>query len=209
MSWFFATIYDSFMRRTERACLGPWRRDLLSPLSGSVLEIGAGTGANLPYYPPSLERLVVTENDEHMLRHLRPAAEGERRRLGSVEVKAASADNLPFADESFDAVVSTLVLCTVPDPKRALAEVRRVLRPGGRFVFLEHVVGNANEPSRVRWQRRVEPVWRHLAAGCHLTRDTETALKDAGFAFKSLTRDRMKKALPIVEPTIRGIAHRV
>jgi ubiquinone/menaquinone biosynthesis C-methylase UbiE len=209
MSWFFATIYDSFMRRTERACLGPWRRDLLAPLSGTVLEIGAGTGANLLYYPPSLERLVVTETDQHMLRHLRPAADAanKERRPGQIEVVRASADNLPFADESFDAVVSTLVLCTVPDPQRALGEVRRVLRPGGRFIFLEHVIGS--DPSRVRWQRRVEPVWRHLAEGCHLTRDTETAMKDAGFAFDSLTRDRMKKALPIIEPVIRGVAHRV
>lgn len=202
MSWLFATIYDAFMARTERACLGAWRRELLGQLRGSVLEIGAGTGANLVHYPEALDRLVLTETDEHMLRRLarNPGAQGR------AEIVPASAAALPFPDASFDVVVSTLVLCTVPDPERALAEVHRVLRPSGAFVFLEHVA--ADGASRRAWQRRTEPLWSRLAEGCHVTRDTRAAIANAGFGFDSLVEDEMKKALPIVKPTIRGVARR-
>ncbi|HVH44240.1 MAG TPA: methyltransferase domain-containing protein [Labilithrix sp.] len=206
MSWLFATVYDPFMRRTERACLSEWRRALLAPLSGSVLEIGAGTGANLPFYPRSLERLVLTDADEHMLRRLRRRPELEANRG---EIVRSSADALPFADHSFDAVVSTLVLCSVPDPARTLAEVRRVLRPGGSLVFLEHVAADERTaPSRLRWQHRAEPLWSRLAGGCHLTRDAKGAIEAQGFVLESLERESMRKSLPIVRPTIRGTARR-
>jgi ubiquinone/menaquinone biosynthesis C-methylase UbiE len=200
MTWMFAAVYDPFMRRTERACLSDWRHDLLAPLTGSVLEIGAGTGANLAHYPRTLERLVLTDADEHMLARLRRRPEAAR-----AEIVCASAGALPFADRSFDAVVSTLVLCSVPEPSKTLAEVRRVLRPGGSLIFLEHVAAE-DAPSRLHWQRRLEPLWSRIAGNCHLTRDTAKAIEDAGFRIETLTRESMQKALPIVRPTIRGVA---
>lgn len=203
MSWLFAMGYDPFMRRSEQACLRAWRHDLLAPLEGRVLEIGAGTGANVEHYPSSLERLVLTDPDAHMLKRLQ-----DRRSLGpkKTEVLQASADALPFEEASFDAVVSTLVLCSVPDLQRTLAELRRVLRPGGSLVFLEHVA--ADDPARLRWQRRVEPIWSRLAGNCHLSRATGDAIASEGFSFASMTKESMRKALPIVRPTIRGVARK-
>ena len=141
MSWLFAKVYDPVLRITEEACLARWRDDLLAPLEGSVLEIGAGTGANLGHYPlhllradGSTERLVLTDPDAHMLGRLR-----RRPEAATAEIERATSDALPYPDASFDAVVSTLVLCSVPDVARTLAEIRRVLKPGGALFFLEHV----------------------------------------------------------------------
>lgn len=209
MSWFFAKVYDPFMRRTEEACLARWRDELLAPLEGSVLEIGAGTGVNLGHYPRRLlradgttERLVLTDPDRHMLERLRGRPEA-----GTAQVERASADALPYPDASFDAVVSTLVLCSVPDVERTLAEVRRVLRPGGALVFLEHVAAAPGSRRRV-WQRRVEPLWSRVASGCHLTRETDRSIEHAGFTFETLTKESMRKAMPLVRPTVRGVARK-
>lgn len=205
MPWFYAKIYDRFMQRTERACLAGWRSELLAPLTGEILEIGAGTGANLEHYGSGVERLVLSEPESHMRAQLvrRVAA-----RESSAEVMAAPSDALPFSDQSFDVVVSTLVLCSVPDPDRSLAEVRRVLRSGGRFVFIEHVAAEGR-PSRLRWQERIEPFWLHIADGCHLTRRTDQSIVRAGFELETLVRESMQKALPFVRPSIRGIARPV
>ncbi len=206
MSWFFATVYDPFMRRTEKACLQDWRRELLSDLSGDVLEIGAGTGANLAAYPPTVQRLVLTDPDEHMVRRL----ERRVREVGApprAEVVVAGAGALPFDDGSFDAVVATLVLCSVPEPDRALAEIRRVLRPGGAFVFLEHVAAE-DAPRRLRWQKRLEPLWSRVAGNCHLARTTGDSIAQAGFSIDTMKRESMRKSLPIVRATIRGVAHK-
>jgi len=209
MSWLFAKVYDPVLRKTEEACLARWREELLAPVEGSVLEIGAGTGRNLDHYPRHLlradgmtERLVLTDPDVHMLARLR-----RRPEAATAEIARASSDALPFPAESFDAVVSTLVLCSVADVDRTLAEVRRVLRPGGALVFLEHVA--AEEGSRrLRWQRRLDPVWSRIAGGCHLTRQTDVAIERAGFTFETLTKESMRKAPPFVRPTVRGIARK-
>lgn len=198
-----AAIYDRLMRRTEAACLGQWRADLLCGLAGHVLEVGAGTGASLPHYPRSVSRLVLSEPDPHMARELRRKAatlDWER-----AEIVDASLEALPYPAAEFDAVVGALVLCSVPRLDRALAEIHRVLRPGGRFVFLEHVAAE-DRPRRLRWQRRVEPVWKRVAGNCHLTRRTADAIAAAGFEFHELTRESMRKAWPLVRPTIRGVA---
>lgn len=210
MSRFFAAIYDPFMRRTERACLQDWRHQLLAPLKGRVLEIGAGTGANLMAYPPTIERLVLTDPDQHMVKRLerRMAEVGPANGPSTPEVVVAGVDALPFEDESFDVVVSTLVLCSVPDPAAALAEVRRVLRSAGTLVFLEHVAAE-DMPTRLRWQRRVEPLWACIAGNCHLTRTTGATIASAGFAIDTLTKESMRKSLPIVQATIRGSAHKI
>lgn len=202
MSRAMAWIYDRFMRASERACVAAWRAELLAPLDGEVLEVGAGTGANLAHYPP-LTRLVVAEPDRYMRAHL-----SKRIRESGVRVELSDAGlaALPFPDESFDAVVCTLVLCSVPDPAQALGEMRRVLRPGGRLVFLEHVA--AERADRLAWQRRIEPLWKRLAGNCHLTRDTAAAIRAAGFTLDGEQRESVRKALPILRPSVRGVARR-
>ncbi len=203
----FAMLYDRSMAQVEEACLRDWRRTLLQDVAGDVLEVGAGTGANLPLYPATVRRLVLAEPAGAMRARLEKklAAQQSPCRASSCETSDAALPALPYADASFDVVVATLVLCSVAEPIAALAELRRVLRPGGRFVFLEHV---AAEPSSSRyvWQRRVEPLWKHLAEGCRLTRRTEQAILDAGFTVEGVQRESMRHAFPLVRPTIRGVA---
>ncbi len=203
MSWLMAAVYDSMMRGSEEACLGQWRAELLRELSGTVLEIGAGTGATLSLYPKTVTRLVMCEPDPHMRRKL----EAKRGTAANLEISASSIEDLSFEEKSFDAVVSSLVLCSVPDQAAALAQIRRVLKPGGRLVFLEHVAADA-KPNRLKWQRRIEPVWKHLMGNCHLTRRTEAAIEAAGFRIERIQRESMRKALPVCRPSIRGIARR-
>lgn len=207
MAWLMSTIYDRFMQASEEACLGAWRAELLADLHGDVLEVGAGTGVNVGYYPSSVSRLVLAEPDADMARKLeaRLAERGRRDPEGlRISTSIAEVEALPFADASFDAVVATLLLCSVKTPDRALAEILRVLRPGGSFVFLEHV-GAASHTQRRRWQGRIEPVWKHVAGGCHLTRDTGAAIARAGFQIDRVKEESMRRALPFLRPTIRGI----
>lgn len=203
-SFFMAACYDAAMRRYERLCLGGWRRELLAPLSGTVLEIGAGTGINIPCYPADLTSLVLGEPDAHMRRKLQKRV--DRYGRTGVRVSACGAEKLPFADDSFDAAVSTLVLCSVQDIDRTLNELLRVLRPGGTLVVLEHVGADGNS-SLARWQRRLEPAWRCLAGNCHLTRDTEERLAAAGFIL-DLESVAMHGAPPVVGPMIKGTARK-
>lgn len=209
MSRLFAAIYDPFMRKSEQACLQEWRHELLSGVrGGEVLEIGAGTGANLAHYSSAIDRLVLADPDEHMLQRLRDRAEAG---LGGVkgprwETMIASVERLPFEDASFDTVVATLLLCSVPDQRAALSEVRRVLRPGGSFVFLEHVASET-DPDRLRWQQRLEPFWKLIAGNCHLTRRTAETIESL-FEVEEIERDTMRKALPFIRPTIRGRARK-
>ena len=203
MGRLLAALYDRMMASTERACLSQWRAGLLDGLDGVVLEVGAGTGVNLPHYPPGVTRLVASEPDPHMRRRL--VEKVRAMEMHHVEVIDAGLEALPLADEQFDAVVCTLVLCSVPDPDVALAEIHRVLTPGGRLVFLEHVAAR-DRPARLRWQRRLEPLWKRVAGGCHLTRRTAEAIARAGFTIPDITRESMRKSMPIVRPTIRGIA---
>lgn len=197
-----AALYDRFMRGVEEGCLREWRSELLAGLDGVVLEVGAGTGANLDLYPPSVSELVLTEPDRHMRGRLAPAA-----RKRSATVHDAPAEELPFAEGSFDAVVATLVLCSVRDPDAALASIHRVLRPGGQLVFIEHVAAD-ERPSRLAWQRRIEPAWKLIAGNCHLTRRTEDAIVRSGFELGHVTRESMRKAPGVVRPTIRGVARK-
>ena len=206
MSWLMAAVYDRCMRGSEEACLAQWRAELLRDLSGAVLEVGAGTGVTLPHYPRSIARLVLCEPDAHMQRKLKKKADAPA--LRDIEISDASLDSLPFKAGEFDAVVCSLVLCSVPDQRAALAEIARVLKPGGRLVFLEHVAADGR-PARLKWQRRIEPVWKHLMGNCHLTRRTEAAIAAAGFEIERIQRESIRKALPIVRPSIHGIARKV
>jgi ubiquinone/menaquinone biosynthesis C-methylase UbiE len=200
MTWWFAPFYDGFMRKAEEACVAGWRKELLAGVSGDVLDLGAGTGANLPYFSRDA-RIVAAEPDPAMAKQLRVRA---RELHVAVDVVSAEAESLPFKDDTFDAVVSTLVLCTVRDPDRALSEIRRVLKPGSKLYFLEHVA--ADDAGRYRWQRLLEPVWKPLAGGCHLTRRTHEAIERAGFTIDSIERESMRKAVPVVRPSVRGVA---
>jgi ubiquinone/menaquinone biosynthesis C-methylase UbiE len=197
----FAAAYDGLVcGGAERAGLSAMRARLLSSARGRTLEIGAGTGLNLRYYPDSGIELTVTEPEEPMVKRLRRKALAER---ADAKVLTAPADDLPFADGSVDTVVSTLVLCTVPDQAAALAEIRRVLSPDGELLFLEHV--RSDEPRVSRLQDRLQPVWFHLGRGCHLNLDTLAAIRAAGFEV-DVEHDRMPKAPAFVRPLIIGRA---
>jgi ubiquinone/menaquinone biosynthesis C-methylase UbiE len=203
MGRLLAAVYNRITRPSEEACLREWRAELLHSLAGAVLEVGAGTGLNLPYYPRTLTRLVLLEPDAFMRRRLLQQARAKG--WEQAEILAASLENLPLPTDAFDAVVSTLVLCSVGRLAQALAEIRRVLKPGGRFVFIEHVAAE-DRPRRLKWQHRIEPLWRPLAGNCHLTRRTAGAIASSNLVIGELKRESMRKAWPLVRPTIRGIA---
>src|SRR5215213_9235585 len=174
----FAALYDPISASMERRWMGGRRRRLLAGARGAVLEIGGGTGANLAHYR-DVDRVTIAEPDPFMRRRLDQKLTDAR---VPVEVSAAGAEALPFPDGSFDTVVSTLVLCTVPDQGSALEEVRRVLRPGGRLLFIEHVRAAG---SAARWQDRLERLWGWLFAGCHPNRETVAAIEKAGFEMEA------------------------
>ncbi|HEX7134641.1 MAG TPA: class I SAM-dependent methyltransferase [Iamia sp.] len=200
----FARFYDRALAPLEEAGLQAWRAELLADLSGTVVEIGAGTGANLAHYPSTVDRLVLTEPEPAMLALLRERLDQAPAGV-DVTARRAAASSLPLADGEADAVVTTLVLCTVPEPSAVLAEARRVLRPGGRLVFLEHVAAE-DRPERLRRQRWLDHVWHLFAGGCRLTRRTEAAIVDAGFAVEGITRESARKAPKVIRPMIRGTA---
>lgn len=205
MSWLIAKIYDRFMAPTEDACLRDWRREVVAGASGRVLEIGAGTGANLEFYGSEVDRLILVEPDPHMREQLAEKVRASGRT--GVQIVPIIAEALPASDESIDTVVSTLVLCSVEVPEQVLREVRRVLRPGGALRFLEHV-GAHDNPGRRKWQERIEPMWKVAADGCHLTRETAETIQRTGFEMDELTRESMRKAWPILRPTVRGVARK-
>jgi ubiquinone/menaquinone biosynthesis C-methylase UbiE len=196
----FALTYDRMSRKSEEAGMGAMRQVLLAEAEGSVLEIGAGTGTNLPHYDERAESLVVTEPEPAMLRRLEQKASGRAR---PAEVVRAPAEALPFEDESFDTVVSTLVLCGVADQAGALGEIRRVLRPGGRLLFLEHV--RSDDPGVARFQDRINWLNR-LVVGCDCNRQTLAAITAADFTVSRLEQATMPKAPKFVRPLIVGTA---
>lgn len=197
----FAVLYDPFVAWGERAGLGALRADLLRRAAGRTVEVGGGTGLNLRHYPGDLAELILTEPDAAMLarlnRKLRDAP-GRARALG------ASAEQLPFPDGSVDTVVTTLVLCTVETPDRALREIVRVLRPGGRLLFLEHV--RSDSPRLARWQDRFERPWHGFAEGCYCNRATADAIRASGLVIEHLETGAWRRMPSIVRPLIVGVA---
>jgi ubiquinone/menaquinone biosynthesis C-methylase UbiE len=194
---FFAATYDRGARRSEDAGLRDRRHALLDGLQGDVLEIGAGTGLNLEHYPEGV-RLVLLEPDLHMSRKLEERVSGSGRHA---EIVAAPAEALPFADASFDAVVTTLVLCSVTDLGAALAEIRRVLRPGGRLLLIEHVRGARG---RAVLQDAIAPASR-LLVSCSPNRRTAQAVREAGFELDE-EPFQLLGAPPWIRPAFRGVA---
>jgi ubiquinone/menaquinone biosynthesis C-methylase UbiE len=197
----YAACYDRLTAGAEKAGLAALRASLVARAEGRVLEIGAGTGANLRHYGDAVASLVVTEPEGAMVRRL----ERKARDLGlDVEVVLTAAEGLPFADASFDVALSTLVLCTVDDPLTTLAELRRVLVPGGHLLFLEHV--RSDNRRLARWQDRLNGVNRVMGAGCNCNRSTLETIRAAGFRIVELERNSLRKAPPIVRPLVVGVA---
>ncbi|MBX5468431.1 MAG: methyltransferase domain-containing protein [Thermoleophilaceae bacterium] len=203
MGRLFAVVYDRLQARAESAGVREMRKGLLSQASGRTLEVGAGTGLNLDHYGPAVGELVLAEPSPHMARRLRAKVSAAGR---AAEVVEAPAERLPFPDESFDTVVVTLVLCTVPDQAAALAEIARVLRPDGRLLFLEHV--RSEDPRIARWQDRVERPWRFLAAGCHPNRDTLAAIEASPLRVELAARERAPGVPRLVSEGVAGAARR-
>jgi ubiquinone/menaquinone biosynthesis C-methylase UbiE len=197
----FAALYDKALDGSEKAGLADRRRDLLSKARGRVLEIGAGTGLNLPYYPAGVEEIVFTEPEEPMAKRLEAKLADAGR---PSRVTRAPAERLPFEDDSFDTVVCTLVLCTVEDPDQAISEVARVLRPGGQFLFLEHV--RADDPKLARWQDRLTGVWRKIGHGCNPNRPTPALIERSPLAVEEIEHSEFPKSPPIVRPLVTGRA---
>jgi ubiquinone/menaquinone biosynthesis C-methylase UbiE len=202
-SYFMAKFYDATMQKMEDACLKSWRSELLSGICGDILEIGSGTGANLRHYREAAGRIVLAEPDMHMRNLLKQKIETHA--MTGVAAEDSPAEKLNFPDNSFDAVVSTLVLCSVNSVEAALKEIRRVLKSGGKFYFIEHVLAK-DSPHLIKWQKLVQPLWICVCGNCHTTRDTERHIADAGFDFDTLDRRRSSGAPSIVSPTIVGVA---
>jgi ubiquinone/menaquinone biosynthesis C-methylase UbiE len=151
--------------------------------SGDVLEVGVGSGLNLPFYGPRVRRLYALDPSAELLRRARRAA---TRAPFPVTFLQESAEAVPLPDGAVSTAVMTWTLCTIPDPVRALREIRRVLRPDGRLVFVEH--GRSGDPAVVRWQDRLTPLWRRIAGGCHLNRAIDALIEEAGFRIDELER---------------------
>ena len=198
----FAAGYEHWTRAAERAGLRDHRRRMLAALRGHVVEIGPGPGLNFPYYPSAVTELTLAEPDDAMADKL----ENRFARSGRAgRVVRAPAEDLPVPDGAADHVVATFVLCTVDDPEQALREIRRVLKPGGSFVFMEHV--RSTEPRLAAWQDRLAPLWLRFGHGCRCNRPTpDTLAAFDGLEVGELRRDSMPRAVPLIRPLAIGTA---
>ena len=202
----FARFYARLAVGAERAGAGEHRDRLLAGLRGRVVEVGAGSGLNFARYPAGVSEVVAVEPEPYLREHATVAA---ARAAVPVTVLDGTDDALPLDDASCDGAVASLVLCSVPDQSRALAEIHRVLRPGGELRFYEHVAYE-DDPRWARRQRLVDPLWTRLAGGCHLTRRTELAITAAGFEITGIERFRFQPCAcaALVAPHILGRAVR-
>jgi ubiquinone/menaquinone biosynthesis C-methylase UbiE len=196
----FAAIYDPATALLERTLLGPHRDYLVADLDGTVLDLGAGTGAMFPYFKrvaDSSTELHAIEPDPHMRKQ---ATEKAERRSLPIRIEAAPAEALPYDDGTFDVVIASMVFCTIPDVESAMAEVARVLKPGGELRFFEHVI---DDGWRARVQSLLAPLWKRLAGGCHLTRQTGSRLV-TDRSFDVVEIDRFTLGITPVRPFVRG-----
>ena len=194
IAFFLATQDDDY-----DASIAPRKQALFSDLTGDVLEIGPGGGPNLRYLSPNVRWIGVEPNP-----YMHPYLHAEAARRGiAVDLRLGNAEALPADDDSLDAVLGTLVLCSVPDPGRALAEIRRVLKPGGRYLFIEHVAAAPGTSLR-RWQNLVRPIWQMLGDGCQPNRETWKTIENAGFEHTHI--EHFDTRVPVVKPHIAGFA---
>ncbi len=199
----FARLYDRLSRRAEGQGIAEHRRELLTGLTGRVVEVGAGNGLNFAHYPTIVSEVLAVEPEPYLRAR---AAEAARTAPVPVRVLDGLADSLPLEDASVDAAVASLVLCSVPDQHQALAELHRVLRPGGQLRFYEHV--RADTPVLAAAQRAADAlIWPRIAGGCHTTRDTAAAITQAGFTLEAVCSFRFPPAF-LANPHLLGIARR-
>lgn len=199
---FFARCFDRLSQLMEKE-LADRRRELLAGLSGRVVEVGAGNGMNFRHYPPAVEHVVALEPEPYLRQKAERAA---RHAPVEISVRDATADPLPLDDASFGAAVACLVLCTVPDPARSLAELRRVLKPGGELRFLEHV---RSAPGHKAWvQERLDRsgVWPWFAGGCHCARDTPDSIAGAGYRIERIRDFDLGPSWVLTNPHVIGVA---
>lgn len=203
--WFLkAFFYDRLMKTTEDACLINWRRELLKNISGKVLELGAGTGASLDLYPKRRDiEIFLSEPDKSMRQQL--VRKVNVSGYNNITVLTFPAEKIESDDDKFDFVFATLVCCSVRNINNVLSEINRVLKPDGSFIFLEHVAAKQGT-NRRKWQNRLNGLWRILAGNCHLNRETELLILEAGFNITEIKYESMKKSMALVSPTIRGVA---
>ena len=166
--------------------LAPLRRRVIGAAEGRVLEIGIGSGLNLPLYGPAVASVIALEPSPELLRMAQPRASAA---AAPVTLLDASAERIPLDARSVDTVVMTWTLCTIPNAPLALAEMRRVLKPGGALLFVEH--GRAPEPGVARWQDRLDPLWSRIAGGCHLNRKMDDLIAGNGFRIEALVNTRL------------------
>jgi len=204
--WLFAWAFHNFLGHKGQPDLSdPFTRDIRIPLigqaQGEVLEIGAGDGGNLPFYNGNAQ-VTLLEPNPYMIHYLNEAC--GRSDNVCIRVVEGFGETLPFPDASFDTVITAHVLCSVSDQAQVLTEIRRVLRPGGRFLFVEHVAAHPGSGT-YRWQRAVNPLWRRVGDGCHLTHDTGAMIEAAGFAHTQI--ERFDAPFPnLVSPHVSGWA---
>jgi len=198
-------LWPRFSAGAMRAGEGEHRQRLLAGLTGRVIEIGAGSGLNFAYYPAEVTEVLAVEPEQNLREAATKAAVSAP---APIHVSAGVGDELPAEDANFDVAIASLVLCSIPDQGRALAEIRRVLRPGGELRFFEHVRGA--HPLLAGAQSALTPIWSRIGGGCHLNRDTESSITSAGFVIENI--ERFEFAPGVLEklggPHILGIAHR-
>lgn len=202
MSFYEDKIFPFFMEKATKT----FRREiaeLIAQAEGRVLEIGAGTGANLGFYSAAVTEVVGIEPVAAMLEKAQRVVQQTGHDF-PVQLQVGDARALPFEDDSFDSVVACLVFCTIPEPEQAVEEMRRVLKPGGKLVFYEHVA--SNRPRVRAWQKRINPLWRKLACGCEITRDTRCLFENAGFHYQHIKDFDHPKVPPLMAPIIAGVA---
>jgi ubiquinone/menaquinone biosynthesis C-methylase UbiE len=188
-SWILPSVLDTVMRNKE---VTRYRSVIVPEARGVVLEVGIGSGLNLPFYGPQVQRLYAIDPSKNLLRMAHKRAQPMP---FPVEFFARSAEAMPIEDDCVDTVLTTFTLCTIADPLAALREMRRVLRPTGRLLFAEH--GFAPDPSVQRWQHRCNPVWNRIAGGCNLDRKMDELIGSAGFHIANLTVEYAKGPRPL------------
>lgn len=190
MSWYQEHVVPQLVKLAMRNReLTPYRERVLAGAEGRILEIGVGAGPNLEFYPAGVKEIIALEPSPKLIAMARRAARSAAR-IAAVNFLEASAEAIPMDNGSVDTVVMTWTLCSIPEPLQALGEMRRVLKPGGQLLFVEH--GQSPDRSVKKWQDRLTPVWKHIAGGCHLNRPISGLLENAGFHITHLATGYMK-----------------
>lgn len=198
----FAGMYDRYLGKAEKAGLAEKRKEMLKPARGKTVELGAGTGLNLPHFPDTVSELIITEPYPHMVTKLHDKVQSMGKR---VQLVVSTAESLPFEDHSIDTVAAAMILCTVRDPDAALREIARVLKPDGQYLFLEHV--RNPDPKVAMWQDFIQPGWFLFGNECHCNRPTVDTLNAfPSLVVEELKYDKIPAAAKFIEAMVIGRA---